>query len=167
MIEPSPLLAELRALRKAMGLKQREAAAILGLAPATISVYECGFGNISDERIRQLIKRLWEGRHGRPKTADATEPAAPAQTRSAPSPAPQARPAPVAQRYVPAPRRAVPKLKARTCPLPRGVLDENEPCICGSLRKRHDALRYSCLDCRRGSSGCQYFRPGRAFGGAR
>ena len=167
MIEPSPLLAELRALRKAMGLKQREAAAILGLAPATISVYEGGFGNISDERIRELIKRLREGGHGRSQAADVPEPSRPAKTGSPTAAAPQARPAPVAQRYVPAPRRAVPKLKARTCPLPRGVLDENEPCICGSLRKRHDALRYSCLDCRRGSSGCQYFRPGRAFGGAR
>lgn len=68
--------------------------------------------------------------------------------------------------YAPAPRRRTPRVRGKTCPLPRGAVDENEVCICGSPRKRHDALKFSCQDCRRGSSGCQYFRPATRFSGA-
>jgi transcriptional regulator with XRE-family HTH domain len=180
------LLAEFRALREDLGLKQREAAEILGLRPSTISVYETGKGNITDERILELIKQLKEsgGNNGRlahhvpvpdRAVANAT-PVEVAQPAVAPAPAPDAeaasRPAPQAQTvvarplYSPAPRRRGPRTRTRTCPLPRGAVDENEACICGSPRKRHDALRFSCQDCRRGASGCQFFRPASRFSGA-
>lgn len=195
------VLAELKAARLALGLTQAEAAAAVGLAKSTIAVYECGHGNICEERVRELIKRLSEsgGNHGKVRdgadrgVADAGSTAGRPLPPPAPRPAPSveaskdgaaptparhlsaaapARPAaealtpPARPRYTPAPPRLVPRTKLRTCPLPRGAVDENEMCVCGSARKRHDALKFSCQDCRKGSTGCQYFRPAGRFTGA-
>jgi hypothetical protein len=153
-----------------------EASKRLGLGRSTIGVYESGHGNIKPERWHQLIKALQAG------TSSRAYAARPPRLRAAPSRKPdvEVRPAqkavtfhapglvasPVEPYYAPAPRRRTPRVRGKTCPLPRGAVDENEACICGSPRKRHDALKFSCQDCRRGSSGCQYFRPATRFSGA-
>jgi hypothetical protein len=179
---------EFLALRRSMGLTQAEASRQLGLGRSTIAVYESGHGKIKPERWHQLIEAL---RAGTPSRAYA---ARPPRLRAAPSPKPEPTRhcdhkfvdstsclkcgwTPTAEdfasiartvdpTYAPAPRRRTPRVRMRTCPLPRGAVDENEACICGSPRKRHDALKFSCQDCRRGSTGCQYFRPAGRFSGA-
>jgi transcriptional regulator with XRE-family HTH domain len=162
---------EFLALRTRMGLTQSEASKRLGLGRSTIGVYESGHGNIKPERWQQLIEALLAGTPSRAYAAR------PPRLRAAPSPKPdvEVRPAqavtfqpraPIEQHYAPAPARRKPRVRTKTCPLPRGAVDENEACICGSPRKRHDALKFSCQDCRRGSSGCQYFRPATRFSGA-
>lgn len=147
-----------------MGLRQKDAAAVLGLSAVTVSVYETGGGKITEERVRELITKLQVANLARPMyQAVQMRPHSPAPV--APPPGAYAAP-PELLRYIPDTPRRTPKVKVRTCPLPRGAVDENEMCVCGSIRGRHDALKFSCRDCRRGSTGCQYFRPASRFNGA-
>lgn len=147
-----------RAVRARLGLTQTEFAVRLGMRAPTGFVYvsKIEHGKVllpakygeAFERLARLAGVAPAPRPERPERENQVAPR-PFLIQSAPSP----------PRYVPAPPRREPRpARPRNISMPHRGLDENEICVCGSPRKQHEALKYSCVNCRKGAKGCQFFR---------